>query len=252
MATSVEKAFKIMAYLIDNLPEQSVVGISNHLNVHRSTVHRLLKALEKYDFVEKGESRSKYKLGKRMLQIGSIALSNFGLCQIAKPFIEKIRNKTKETTYLTTFSNDEVLYLDYKESIYGIAAIARPGMRLPAHCTSSGKIFLAFGPIHFRERVFLESLRSYTKNTITDLQTLEKELEIVKRKGYGVCRNEYEQGITAIAAPIFSKGKNLIGAIAIAGPSNRLKIPPLIDILRKSSREISKILGEKAKLAEEK
>jgi DNA-binding IclR family transcriptional regulator len=245
MATSVEKAFKIIAYLVDHFEGRGIIEISNNLDVHRSTVHRLLKVLEKYNFVEKNKSRGKYQLGKRMIQIGSIALSNFGLCQIAKPFIERVRNKTKEATYLATFSKDEVLYLDYKESMYGVAAIARPGMRLPAHCTSTGKIFLAFGPTHFRERVLLKPLRSYTKNTITNLQTLKKELETVKRRGYALSRNEYEQGITAIAAPIFYEGKNLIGAIAIAGPSNRLKITPLIDILRKSSREISKILGEK-------
>ncbi|MGA2463502.1 MAG: IclR family transcriptional regulator [Thermodesulfobacteriota bacterium] len=246
MATSVDKAFRILSYLADH-SEKAIGEISENLSIHRSSVYRLVKVLERYGSVERGGSRGSYRLGKMMLQIGSVALSDFGLCQIGRPFIEELRDKTKETTYLTTFSDGEVLYMDYKASTYGIAAMARPGMRLPAHCTSSGKLFLSFD-LSFRERVFQKPLKRYSKYTITDLETMRKELGVIQRKEYAICKDEYESGITSIAAPIFANGSAIVAAIAIAGPTSRMKkIAPIIRILKKAASEISEILGEKGR-----
>jgi len=249
MATSVEKSFKIVSYLVDHFSGRSIVDISANLDIHRSTAHRLLRVLERNNVVERTESRGKYRLGTLMLQIGSIALSDHGLCQISKPFLEELRNKSKETTYLSTYSGREVLYLDFKESIHGIAAMARPGMRLPPHCTPSGKIFLAFGPLDFRARVFRQHFKKYSKNTIINQDIMRKELKVVKSDGYAVCRNEYEDGITAMAVPIFTKGQSVVGAIGVAGPSTRLEnIERFVADFKKSAGKISKVLGANAKL----
>ena len=135
-----------------------------------------------------------------------------------------------------------MLYVEVVHSEHSLAITTRVGRRLPVHCTASGKVFLAFLPPESVEPIWNAPLAARTENTITSPARLREEVEAVRQRGYGIDDEEFELGIRAISAPIRDLDGNVIAAMSIPGPTNRLgreRIPEIAAALMEAADAVS-------------
>jgi len=141
--------------------------------------------------------------------------------QLTSPFLSKIAAQFKENVNLAVLDDGEVFYLEVIESPQRVKLAASSGMRLPAHCTASGKAILAFLPPETLERILEGGISKHTIRTIVNKEDLIENLRLTRERGYAISLEEYEDGINAIAVPIFDKENYPIASISVAGPAFR-------------------------------
>ncbi len=221
---SIEKAFAILSVFSQNGRFELGVGeISRILKMHKSTVHRFLRSMEKLGIVEKDEETGKYRLGLKLYELGnSVSLKKI-MVDRARMHLEDLHWYLNETVHFATLKNGEVAYLDKIIADRNFVIISEVGKRLPAHCTGLGKAMLAFLPENEVKRIIREKgLKKFTKNTITDRKKFLEELKRVRERGYAIDNEEIEDGLRCIAAPIFDGKGKVIAAVSISGPSSRI------------------------------
>ncbi|MGI6789845.1 IclR family transcriptional regulator [Aminivibrio sp.] len=239
---SVEKAFIILDLLGINNKPMSLGEISKELKFPKSTAYGLLATMCKMKFVEQLSSGD-YALGVRLFELGSIILNNWDFRAVAGPHIDKLLKDLQETIQLAVLSDGEVLYIDKRECHQSLRVVSEIGTRLPAHCTSLGKVLLSSLSRNQVERILNEKgLRRYTKNTITKPDLLEKELNKVRFQGYAIDDEEFMEGLYCVAAPIADLRGLIVAAISISGPVGRLsgkKIEDAILLVKETADKIS-------------
>jgi DNA-binding IclR family transcriptional regulator len=183
------------------------------------------------------------------LELARSFLESNDLRKVALPEIEALRNEVKETVHLAILNEMEVVYLEKLPGLHAIGLMgSRVGGRAPAYCTGLGKVLLAFSPpSEVREYFQTHPLKIFTEKTITDLKSLERELEEIRRKGYALDRGEHETEVRCVAAPIFDISGRVVGALSISGPAGRFEPLEentyLIEKACKTAANISQKLG---------
>lgn len=243
---SVERAAMIMDCLSKG--PRSLADLSRELNLHKSTVHGLLQALLKYAYVQQDEATGHYRLGYRLLALGSAFLEQCDLREAAAPYLRKLVDEHGETVHLVIMNDGQVVYLDKIDSPQSIRMVSRIGRHLPTHCTGVGKAILAFLPPE-KVRVIIDKrgLPRYTNNTITTWSELAEELARIRQQGVAYDREEIEVGLRCVAVPIIGFGSYPVGAISISGPAWRMtedRVEKMADSLRRVSQELSRQMGE--------
>ncbi|MFN3133975.1 MAG: IclR family transcriptional regulator [Candidatus Kryptonium sp.] len=223
--SSIEKAFAILSVFSQNGGrfELGVGEISKVLKMHKSTVHRFLRSMEKIGVIEKNNETGKYRLGLKLYELGnSVSLKKI-MVDRARKYLEDLHWYLNETVHFATLKNGEVAYLDKIIADRNFVIISEVGKRLPAHCTGLGKVMLAFLPESEVRRIIKEKgLKRFTKNTITNRKDLFEELKKIRERGYAIDNEEIEDGLRCIAAPIFNGEGKVIAAVSISGPSSRI------------------------------
>jgi len=222
--SSIEKAFKILSVFSQNGKFELGVGeISRILKMHKTTVSRFLRSMEKIGVVEKNEETGKYRLGLKLYELGnSVSLKKI-MVDRARIHLEDLHWYLNETVHFATLKNGEVVYLDKIIADRNFVIISEVGKRLPAHCTGLGKAMLAFLPESEVKRIIKEKgLKKFTKNTITNRKKFFEELEKIRERGYAIDNEEIEEGLRCIAAPIFNGEGKVIASVSISGPSSRI------------------------------
>jgi len=249
---TVDRALSILKVFIANEGEGelSLTEISRTVALDQSTTYRLLATLEASGFIEQSDMTGKYRLGVTTLTLSEAFLRHNNLSQRAKPSLVSLRDQCGETVHLAILEGTEVVYLDKLAGLHPIGLMSsRVGGRSPAYCTGLGKSLLAYYPSSQIKSAYKNySLKKYTANTITDLDTLLEELAKIRTIGYAVDIEEHEPGVACIAAPVFDH-QGIAAAISISGPSNRLldqtaklDLPKMVV---EAAREISSQLGGK-------
>lgn len=221
----------------------SVTEIANQLELHKSTAYRILQTLEYKNYVKKDEHK-RYKVGKRVIEIGNQALNNIDLRQEMRPFLQKLGEITKETVHLGILDDFKVFYIDKVETSHTIRMYSSIGKGGPLYCTGIGKALLAFSDQKYIDR-FLKEVEfvNYTDNTITNKKDLISELEKIKKRGYATDNMEHEDNIRCVASPIFDYSGKLIAAVSISAPAQRMtmeRITELSKLLVDYSQKMSK------------
>lgn len=223
--SSIEKAFAILSVFSQNGGrfELGVGEISKILKMHKSTVHRFLRSMEKVGVIERNNETGKYRLGLKLYELGnSVSLKKI-MVDRARKYLEDLHWYLNETVNFATLKNGEVVYLDKIIADRNFVIISEVGKRLPAHCTGLGKAMLAFLPESDVKRIIKEKgLKKFTKNTITNKKDLFEELKKIRECGYAIDNEEIEDGLRCIAAPIFNGDGEVIAAVSISGPSSRI------------------------------
>jgi DNA-binding IclR family transcriptional regulator len=217
------KAFAVLDILLKNNAPMSMTEISEELHFYPSTIHRLLDTLKYGGYVEQDSSTQKYQLGLKLIELGMARLNQIDLIKEAKPFLQELSKRCDETIHLAILEDTEVLYLAKEESTQTIRMISYIGKRAPLHCTSLGKVLLAFLPSYKRDKI-LEKIELFklTENTITNKQSLIEELNKIKQQGFALDIEENEKFVRCIAAPIRNYQGKVIAAASISGPSYRI------------------------------
>lgn len=241
------KAFSVLDIFLKNNAPMSMTEISEELGLYPSTIHRILDTLKYGGFVEQDSSTQKYQLGLKLIELGMAKLNQINLVKEAMPLLKELSKKINETVHLAILENNEVLYLAKEESSQTIRMISYVGKRAPLHCTSLGKVLLAF--LHSDERKNILNrieLSKLTENTITNKNKLMEELNRIKQKGFALDREENEKFVRCIAAPIKNYQGKVIAAASISGPSYRINEcnqNPLKEEIISTCQKISARLG---------
>ncbi|HEY5287955.1 MAG TPA: IclR family transcriptional regulator [Solirubrobacteraceae bacterium] len=219
-------------------PQRSVLGIAeiaDDLGMSRSTTHRYVITLVALGFLEQGASR-KYRLGLRVTDLGMSALNSTGLREPSRPYLEGLRQSTSYTANLSVLDGPEILYVErarsFRRGQNKIDLNLRPGSRLPAYCTSMGKVLLANLPEpEQNELIAAMTLKRRGPNSITSKKALRAELELVLDEGIAVNDEELAGGLVSIACPVRNENRQVVAAINLAAHTSMISAEEMIDQL---------------------
>jgi DNA-binding IclR family transcriptional regulator len=220
---AVARAFALLEALAEQ-EEAGLAELARRVGLHPSTAHRLLASLIDCGYAGQSRITGRYRLSRKVLQLatGSRALDTH-LRAVARPHLEAIRTEIGETTNLVALEGMSAVYLEQAESQRAVRLFAEPGRRVPAHASGAGKAMLAF-----QDPAVLEPLyaggpwEQLTAGTITTPAVLRNELQRIRRSGYAVDDEEYEEGVSCVGAPVFDAGGHACAAISVSAPSARL------------------------------
>jgi len=249
---SVARALTIVDTLAEVRGELALNEIATRLSLAKSTVHGLISTLKDFGYIEQSAFTGKYRLGIRFFEIGHIVAQGWEVRKVAAPYIQKLLEQLFETVHLAVLDKLEVLYIDKRESGESLRIVSQVGMRLPAHCTGVGKVLMAHLSLEQRaELINKKGLPRLTKNTLTDVETLENELTTIRMQGFAVDNEEIMDSLRCVAAPIRDQTGMVVSAISISGPVSRLRgerFEKAIHRVTETAEEISAGLGYRSKL----
>jgi IclR family KDG regulon transcriptional repressor len=221
--SSVRNAARLLCAFTPADRELGVSELARRLGLGKSAVHRLLTTLAQERLVEQNPATGRYRLGIKLHELGAIVSSHLDLHEAVAPHLDDLRNITGETVHVAILDGDEVVYVERRESPQTLRLFSRVGHRNHAHCTSTGKVLLAYLPPDELDRILaLRPLERKTRYTITDRGRLRQELERVRRRGFAKNENESELGVVSVAAPIRDASGRVVAAVSTAGPELRL------------------------------
>lgn len=243
------KALVKMAQLIDcfsiDKPEWALSELAAACELHPSTARRLLRTSESLGWIAQDPDTRRYRLGMKLFELGHRVGEQLELPRVALPHLHDVVAGTKETAYLSVYSNGEVMYIERVESPHSVRLLSHIGQRLPAHTTGSGKVFLAHLPPAQLEAFLAKPLARFTENTIYDPAALRTELEQVRRQGYATTFEEHDPHTYSIAAPIWGHDGRVVAGLGMSGPLFRLEggAEHHAQILIKAANKISEKMG---------
>lgn len=243
---TIQRASVILRCFMESNTELGVTFISQRVGIHKSTVSRLLSALRKEGFVEQNPETGKWRLGLGLLDLAGAVLERMDLRKAAQIPVRVLVEQTQETINVTVLDGNECVNIESILSPKPIQYAGRLGRRTPLHCTSTGKVLLAFLTPEARELLLLGTLSTCTKNTIVDRSALEQDLDLVRKQGYAIAHEEYEEGLSAIAAPIRDHKGQVVATVSVSGPTYRIgpgQIEEFIEPLFEAAYKISANLG---------
>ncbi|GAA4726100.1 IclR family transcriptional regulator [Brevibacillus fulvus] len=246
---SVERALQILNLFDEHRSELKITEISSELGLNKSTVHSLLKTLQKYQYIEQNRDTGKYRLGLKLFERGNTVINSLDIQAIAKKHLQELSVKTGHTLHLVVLSGQEGVYIDKVQGTSATIVYSRIGKRVPLHSTGVGKALLAFKA----EAELNEILKNYryikqTENTIANEAAFRRELRKVKQQGYAVDQEENEPGVVCIAVPVWDYKDEVIAAISLSMPAPRAKteLPDMIVHLKELGRNVSRQMGNQA------
>ena len=241
----IERIFALIDVLASREEAISLKEISEKTGLHPSTTHRILNDLATGRFVDRPESGS-YRLGMRLLELGNLVKGRLNVRDAALVPMRELHKLIQQPVNLSLRQGDEIIYVEraYSERS-GMQVVRAIGGRAPLHLTSTGKLFLAADdPQRVRTYATRTGLPGQTRNSITQLLSLEREL--AKARQYGVARDneELELGVRCIAAGVYDDQGKLVAGLSISAPADRLE-EEWLHKLQTTANSISVALGYK-------
>lgn len=241
-----DRAIVLMDFLAREGRWCSVTEMAGELQVHKSTVVRLLGTLQTHRLVERDLQSSKYRLGLGVLRWAGAVTDEIDIVRRAQPVCERLRSETGESVNAAIRDGDMVVNIAQSLPASSLVSQNWLGKRAPLHCTSTGKVLLAHMSDAERERIVAKPLEALTEHTVVDADRLRRELSEVRSKGYARALEELEVGLNAVAAPIWSAQGEVIAAVSVAGPADRLsteRLPEVAELSKAAALDISRALG---------
>ena len=237
---AVDRASRLLIQVLGSTEPLSVGDLARATGLHQSTVSRLLASLRRHGLIERVAPRGRVRIGPAIAAAARGRRSRSMLAEIAKPVLDDLAQVTRETITLGVPVPGGVGHIAQANSPYVLAATSWIGQVAPLHCSAGGKVLLAFGAAAVGE----EPLQRFTPTTITDHELLAKELALVRSRGFAFMLDELELGLRAVAVPVTEAWGEVVGALAVSGPSVRLP-------KRRLSRCADLLLGASSTLSEQ-
>ena len=245
----IERMFTLIDVLASREEAISLKEISEKTGLHPSTAHRILNDLTLGRFVDRPEAGS-YRLGMRLLELGNMVKGRLNVRDAALETMRELHKLIQQPVNLSMRQGDEIVYIEraYSERS-GMQVVRAIGGRAPLHLTSVGKLFLAADdPVRVRAYASRTGLSGHTRNSITLLPVLERELARVRQYGIARDNEELELGVRCIAAGIYDDQGKLLAGLSISAPADRLD-EEWLPKLQATARQISAALGHKSESA---
>lgn len=244
---SLERAFAILDCFQDSQPELGVREIARQLDLHPSTVGRILTTLNSLGVLTQDVESRRYRIGPKVLKWCAVFSRNVDLQAEARPYMQELQRVTEETISLDIPNGHTRICIERLESPQSLRWVKQLGEIMPFYASASGRVLLTFLPPK-EKNVILKNMNfeQLTPYTTTDPEIFREELELTKSRGYAVSESERVEGVSCVAAPIFGVKGEILGALTISGPSTRFseeKIQEHAELLIKTTKEISLAMG---------
>jgi len=242
--SSVKKSLQVLQSFSPDHPERSVTEMSRLLNTHKSSISRILRTLAAEGFVERNALNGKYRLGLKLLELANQVLGRYELRDLAASCMEALARETGEIVHLAVLDKADIVYLEKKGGGQTLTVATKVGGRNPAHASAMGKVLLSgLSPEGLDDVLTWGSLARLTPRTIIERERLLKELQQVREQRLAVDDEESFPGIRCVAAPIQGAGGEVIAAVSVTVPKQRMR--------RQRMEEIGKHVIKTARLISE-
>jgi len=244
---SIDRALKLLEILSDFDEGLGLLDLSERAELSKSTAHRLLSTLKENGYIRQNAITGKYQLTMKLFHLGSKTVEKMDILKLSRPYLEKLRDLSREVIHLVLRDGNEIVYIDKVESANTIRMYSNIGKKGTLYSTSVGKAMLACMSdeeiIKIWDSVKIEKLTEYT---ITEFKEFMTEINRIRGVGYALDREENELGVRCIGAAILDHSKKPVGAMSISGPSQRMtkeKVEELSRHILETKKRISRELG---------
>ncbi len=239
----IERMFMLIDVLASREDAMTLKDISDKTGLHPSTAHRILNDLAIGRYVDRPHPGN-YRLGMRLLELGNLVKGRLNVRDAAVLPMRELHKLIQQPVNLSMRQGDEIVYVEraYSERS-GMQVVRAIGGRAPLHLTSVGKLFLAADdPQRIRAYATRTGLQGHTKNSISQLDALERELSKARHSGHALDNEELELGVRCMAAGVYDDQNKLIAGLSISAPSGRMD-DQWLPKLKETARQISEALG---------
>ena len=240
---AIEKALDLMLAFAPKNYEMGTVQLSEKTGFHIATVNRTLKILAKKRFLQQHPETRKFTLGPAILALVESFLNSLheNLLPTALPHLNELRDKVRETVVMEVISGMSGIISYVAEGKKALNIRAAIGARTPTHAAAGAKAILAFSEKETIEKFLKKKMRRFTETTITDPKKLKTQLQKIRRDGVAFAREEIDEGINAIGAPILNHEGRPMAAVVLVGPSSRVKCDVNSSLVHEVKRTASQI-----------
>jgi DNA-binding IclR family transcriptional regulator len=248
METTLAKGLKMLEAVAHSDGPRGVSELGRELGITRSNAHRLLQTLAALGYVRQDQDRKQYEPTLRLFELGSAVVSHRDIRTVSQPVMRALGRHVDENVILSVRDGSEVVVLDRVEGTRTLRTYTPLGSRNPMHCTSAGKLLLAYAPADIVDEV-MRSLPKFTARTIVTTAKLRAELQRIRIQGFATAQAEWREDVGGVCAPIWQSDGSLAAALGVSGPIARFS-PAQIKVhlpqLLAAAREISERLGYSA------
>lgn len=232
---AVDRATSLLIAILNSPKPPLLSQLARELGLPKSTTSRILGALERQGLIRR-DRNSAYLGGEVLLKYASAQNQDSALINRMRPVLETLAEKTSESINLAVPGSDDLKLIDQVDGKHLLGATNWIGRNVPYHASALGKVLLAFGAASLPAG----NLQSKTARTITSRTQLNSELEKVRKAGFAIIDNELENGLVAVAAPVFNHDGKVVAAISISGPDARINREQLIKFGELIIKELKK------------
>jgi DNA-binding IclR family transcriptional regulator len=244
---AIERAFAVLGALADG--PIGVTEVADRARLPKSTAARLLASLAHEGVVEQVPGGTRYRLGGRLATLAAGVRPTRSLTAIARPALVELAAAAGEAAGLSVPEGDLVHYVDQVDTPNPVSVRDWTGSRVPLHAVSSGQVLLAHRTPAALERYLARPLERFTARTLVDPDALRQRVRLVRRDGYSWVREEFDEGINSVAAPIADASGEVVAAVHLHGPSYRFPVPgaehPIVERVLAAAALISAALRER-------
>ncbi len=238
---SVDRASRILLSYEREDQEIGVGEFAAALGVHKSTASRLAATLRSHGLLERISGSERFRLGPELGRLGMLALGRRNLFEAAQKPMADVAAQTGETVTFAVLDGAEMANVAQVDAKYVVGVQNWVGRRTPLHCTSDGKILLAFGDVELPDG----PLEQRTPQTLTSPEALERQLGEIREHGWASALGEFEEGLNGVAVPVLDASGRCRAALSVSGPSYRVRpedLPRLAEICKTAAAEIARHL----------
>lgn len=241
------RAFSMLETIVNASGPMSLDELTSALKLPKPTVFRIINLLREADLLLREPAGKRYMAGPRLISFGVDMWRSNTLRAQWHRALEDAVTECGECCNLTLLEGNQVLYIDRVETSHPLRLHLEPGTRVPLHCTASGKLFLSQMSVSDAKRTLGdEPYERFTSKTITSFETLQLELEKVRKTGVGTHDSELFDNSAAIAVPVFGRKGEIVAAVAMHAPSSRASIDTclgFVDVLRMAASTIASTMS---------
>ncbi len=245
---SLARGLSVFSSFSRERPALSLTDISQRLQLNKTTTFRLLSTLEYLGYLERDQQTKLYRPALEVLRLGFVVLNGLEVRQVAASYLRRLVDEVEKTISLAVLDKHEVAYVDRVGGVYTPNVYRPVGSRLPAYCTSTGKLLLAYlPPEQLAAALTATTWVRHTETTIVTPKALKENLALVRGRGFSDSDGEMIPELRAVAAPIYQNNGQTVAAVSISGPAHRVSYEELIGEFGpkvvETGREISQTLG---------
>ncbi|MGL5618270.1 MAG: IclR family transcriptional regulator [Tannerellaceae bacterium] len=241
------KGMEILEFVSEFPGGVTIQEMHEKTKLSKTTVFRIANSFLEMGYLYKDEETKRFALTQRIFKLGLSSLGGSNLVERSLRPMQKLRDRIKEAVMLGALVNDKVVLLEQVLGSHNFTFILKPGAAFCLHASAPGKVLLAFCDETQREEILNGmTFEVFNKRTIASADAMRKELEKVRKLGYGVDLEEELAGVNCVAAPVFNQFGQVIASIWTSGPSGRLtkqEFPQIAQAIMDTAKDISASLG---------
>lgn len=239
------RALRVLELMSESGGPVTVADVAAGIGADRTTAYRMLLTLSEAGYVVRDAAGRRYRLGYRLLSLSRSLLRDGERSRLIIATLEQIARETRETAHFSVLDRDAAVLVYRAKGTQLVAVDFQIGDRSPLHCTSIGKVLLAFNGPDLLDRTIEAGLPRIGPNAITEPGRLRAAVAETRASGYAYDDLEFAEDMRCVAAPLFEKGGMVVGGISLSGPASRYslaKLEELRDVILAASRDLSRQL----------